>query len=148
MELIDLPVEVHAMIIAKIDSKDLFNLSRVSKYFFMLCNDNKRYERKIVQSRRLVSFDSDFFGLISGELTYLYEGLKEIIRPIFNYRAFLFSVMKKKLQNVAYKLLPFIIYNHLFCCLWEAEPQEDVGFAHNVLLKILTKHHILILILL
>ena len=49
MELIDPPVEVHAMIIAKIDLKDLFNLSRVSKYFFMLCNDNKRYERKIVQ---------------------------------------------------------------------------------------------------
>ena len=93
MELIDLPVEVHAMIIEKIDLKDLFNLSRVLKYFFMLCNDNTRYERKIVLSRKLVSFDKDLTGLMSGELTNLYEGLEEIIKPISNYRAFLFSIM-------------------------------------------------------
>ena len=117
MELIDLPVEVHAMIIKKVDLKDLFNLSRVLKYFFMLCNDNTRYERKIVLSRKLVSFDKDLTGLISGELTNLYEGLEEIIKPISNYRAFLFSIMKKKLQSDAYELLPFSIHNHLFCCL-------------------------------
>ena len=39
------------------------------------------------------------------------------MQPIFNYRVFLFFVMKKKLQNVASELLPFSIHNHLFCCL-------------------------------
>ena len=111
----------------------------------MLCNDNKRCERKVVLSRRVVSFDRNIFGLISGKLTNLYEGLKKIFKPTFNYRAILFSVMKKKLQNVACKFLLFCIYTISdFVAFEEAEPQGPEDFAHDTLSKILTKHHIFI----
>ena len=48
---------------------DVFNLSFVSKHFYQLCHSNKKFDQKMLMSKYMISFDTDFFDFLSVELS-------------------------------------------------------------------------------
>ena len=69
MELINLSTEIKILIIERMNHIDVFNLSFVSKHFYQLCHSNKKFDQKMLMSKYMISFDTDFFDFLSVELS-------------------------------------------------------------------------------
>lgn len=109
-----LPVEVCAVILTYLTPIALFSMTICSKKFFVLAHKNKRFEKKFIHSKKLISIESMYdkychvFASFAGRLQHKLEiFLEEDIRLIFR---------KKLLSAFIFDVLPFPIYDHLFNC--------------------------------
>ena len=112
-----LPNEIWCLILRKLKYIDVLNLSLVSKKFHELCVSDKEYIKRLRLSKQIISYDADlWFEFLNQTFNYLSEDTEADCEDAFAKRKFVFLIVRIKLKKIAFKLLPFKIYNHLFFC--------------------------------
>ena len=75
-------------------------------------------------------YDADaWFEFLHQACNYLSEDIEAGFEAVFAKRKFAFSIVRKKLKKMAFKLLPFKIYNHLLFCRKGARSPRKCNFC-------------------
>ena len=72
-------------------------------------------KKRLRLSKQIIDYDVDvLFDFLNETLNYLLEDIKAGFEDIFVKNKFVFSIIQIKLKNIAFKLLPFKIFNDFF----------------------------------
>ena len=84
--------------------------------FHQPCLNQIDYKKKLRLSKQIIGYNIDyFFGIFEDTLKPLSNDIEETFAKIITQNIF-FSVVKIRLKKIAYKLLHFKNFNHLFYC--------------------------------